>query len=121
MSEYGEQFDDLLRRWMVIEDEHDRHHPDRGDCGGVGGCSMMFAAVGLQQEAIDALNEWRAARNGGEKTPHSDQDESPAVFVDGGGDSWTRHPDGYYYLYSAPGRAPGWTLVRIREEYGPQQ
>jgi hypothetical protein len=59
MSEYGATFDRLARRWAVVENEHDRHHPDRGQCGGVGGCSMMFAAVGLQDEMIDALGEWR--------------------------------------------------------------
>ena len=56
---YGAEFDRLAARWAAIEDEHDRHHPDRGDCGGVGGCSMMFAAVGLQQEMMEALTAWR--------------------------------------------------------------
>lgn len=59
MSEYGTEFDRLTRRWAVIENEHDRHHPDRDQCGGVGGCSMMFAAVGLEHEMVDALEEWR--------------------------------------------------------------
>lgn len=59
MSAYGAKFDGLAQRWAVIENEHDRHHPDRNECGGVGGCSMMFAATGLEQEMIDALEEWR--------------------------------------------------------------
>jgi hypothetical protein len=59
VSAYGAEFDRLAERWAVIENEHDRHHPDRNECGGVGGCSMMFAAVGLQHEMVDALKEWR--------------------------------------------------------------
>jgi hypothetical protein len=59
MSEYGAEFDRLVNRWKVIENEHDRDHPDRGQCGGVGGCSMMHAAVRLEQEMIDSLIEWR--------------------------------------------------------------
>lgn len=59
MSEYGIAFDRLAGRWAILEAEHDRHHPDRGECGGVGGCSMMFAAVGLKQEMIEELEIWR--------------------------------------------------------------
>jgi dihydroxyacid dehydratase/phosphogluconate dehydratase len=59
MSEYGAQFDCLAKRWQAIENEHDRHHPDRSKCGGVGSCSMMYAAVGLEQEMVEALGEWR--------------------------------------------------------------
>jgi len=58
-STYGFDFDRLAARWAHLENEHDRHHPDRSKCGGVGGCSMMFAAVGLEQEMISALSEWR--------------------------------------------------------------
>lgn len=61
MSEYGATFDALAERWRVIEGEHDRIHPDRNDCGGVGGCSMMRAAVDREHEMIEALNEWRAS------------------------------------------------------------
>ncbi len=59
MSVYGAEFDQLAERWRVVENEHDRHHPDRGRCGGVGGCSMMLAANQLESEMIDALGEWR--------------------------------------------------------------
>lgn len=59
MSVYGVEFDRLALRWACIENEHDQLHPDRNECGGVGGCSMMFVAVGLAQEMIDALGEWR--------------------------------------------------------------
>jgi hypothetical protein len=59
MSQYGAQFDRLAERWAVIEGWHDRQHPDRNECGGVGGCSMMAAKVELQHEMIEALEEWR--------------------------------------------------------------
>lgn len=59
---YGPTFDALVRRWAVIENEHDKHHPDRGECGGVGGCSMMFAAHQLEDEIIEALDAWRTRR-----------------------------------------------------------
>jgi hypothetical protein len=56
---YGAQFDRLAERWAVIENEHDKQHPDRSRCGGVGGCSMMAAAVDLEHAMIEALEEWR--------------------------------------------------------------
>jgi hypothetical protein len=59
MSEYGAQFDRLAQRWAVVENEHDKIHADRDRCGGVGGCTMMHTAVRLEQEMIDALEEWR--------------------------------------------------------------
>lgn len=62
MSEYGVVFDQLAEEWRVIENAHDREHPDRRLCGGVGGCSMMFTAVGLEHDMIDALEEWRRSK-----------------------------------------------------------
>lgn len=59
-SQYGAEFDRKAERWAALENEHDRQHPDRAECGGVGGCSMMYAAVTLEQEMIEALNDWRA-------------------------------------------------------------
>lgn len=59
MSEYGAEFDRLAERWRVIENEHDRDHPNRSQCGGVGGCSIMFASVRLEQEMIEQLETWR--------------------------------------------------------------
>lgn len=56
---YGAQFDAKAETWRVIENEHDREHPDRGECGGVGACSMMFAAHVLAEEMLDALVKWR--------------------------------------------------------------
>lgn len=61
-SHYGREFDQLANRWAALENEHDRVHPDRNECGGVGGCSMMFAAVGLEHEMVDALTVWRIER-----------------------------------------------------------
>lgn len=63
MSEYGASFDRLARRWAVIENEHDREHPDRAECGGVGRCSMMFAASTLEHEMVEALSKWRVQAN----------------------------------------------------------
>lgn len=59
MSVYGTEFDRLADTWATIENVHDKHHPDRSECGGVGGCSMMAAAVDLEHEMIDQLNAWR--------------------------------------------------------------
>lgn len=59
MSTYGAEFDRLAEVWSVLESEHDRHHPDRNECGGVGGCTMMRAAVDLEHDMIDALEAWR--------------------------------------------------------------
>lgn len=59
MSEYGAAFDRSALTWSVIEGQHDKMHPDRNECGGVGGCSMMAAAVDLEHNMIIALNQWR--------------------------------------------------------------
>lgn len=61
MSEYGREFDQLANRWAALESEHDLQHPDRGRCGGVGACSMMFAASGLESKMIEVLEEWRTS------------------------------------------------------------
>lgn len=59
MSQYGSEFDRRAEMWRVIENRHDLQHPDRSECGGVGGCSMMAAAYDLKEEMIDALKGWR--------------------------------------------------------------
>ena len=59
MSEYGAAFDGAAETWRVIENEHDKQHPDRGECGGVGACTMMRAAVDLEHRMIDQLEIWR--------------------------------------------------------------
>jgi hypothetical protein len=58
-SAYGPEFDDAAHRWAIIENEHDRQHPNRSQCVGVGGCSMMAAAVDIEHEMIDELKQWR--------------------------------------------------------------
>lgn len=58
-SAYGAAFDSAVHRWSVIENAHDKQHPDRSQCRGVGACSMMAAAVDLEHEMVDALDEWR--------------------------------------------------------------
>lgn len=58
-SLYGAQFDELAARWREAENEHDRYHPDRSRCGGVGSCPMMARAVDLEHEMVEALEAWR--------------------------------------------------------------
>jgi hypothetical protein len=60
MSRYGAEFDRLADTWATIEKEHDKQHPDRSECGGLGGCSMMAAAFDLRQQMIDQLEAWRS-------------------------------------------------------------
>lgn len=62
VSRYGMRFDGLAERWANLEREHDAIHPDRNDCGGVGGCSMMLAAYEIRSEMIEALKVWRRNR-----------------------------------------------------------
>ena len=59
MSQYGAEFDLKAETWRVIENEHDRYHPDRSQCGGVGACTMMRAAHDLETEMMAALESWR--------------------------------------------------------------
>lgn len=58
-STYGRKFDSLAHWWAIVENLHDEEHPDRDDCGGVGGCTAMRIAVRLEQQMIDTLEEWR--------------------------------------------------------------
>lgn len=58
-SRYGADFDALASRWSGLEREHDIEHPDRSECGGVGGCSMMARAHDLMEEMKDSLTAWR--------------------------------------------------------------
>jgi hypothetical protein len=59
VSVYGNDFDQLAQEWAVIENAHDREHPDRGECGGVGACTMMRVAHILEGQMVEALEEWR--------------------------------------------------------------
>lgn len=56
---YGAIFERMTERWAVIENEHDKIHPDRNDCGGVGGCTMMRAARDLMNDMESELIIWR--------------------------------------------------------------
>lgn len=85
-SRYGEAFDALVERWRAIENEHDLYHPDRSQCGGVGGCTMMRAAVDREHEMLDALHERRRAAAEAELcTPEHrlDHDHTPSCGVVG--------------------------------------
>lgn len=64
-SRYGIEFDQLADRWKALEYEHDQEHPDRNECGGIGGCSMMAAAHGLETQMVDQLENWRLAGTAG--------------------------------------------------------
>ncbi len=65
-SRYGADFDRLADTWAVLENEHDKMHPDRDVCGGVGGCSLMAAAYDLaEQMRLGALVSWRRGETGG--------------------------------------------------------
>lgn len=75
-SEYGHTFDNMAHEWAVIENHHDEIHPDRNECGGVGGCSLMLAAAQLEQQMVGALDAWRTGTiqrrpmsNEGRRTP----------------------------------------------------
>lgn len=59
-SRYGSAFDRLADRWRALETEHDQIHPDRDRCGGVGGCSLMYAAHDLETQMQEQLEDWRA-------------------------------------------------------------
>jgi hypothetical protein len=58
-SIYGNRFDQLAQRWAILENEHDREHPDRNQCGGVGSCTMMRAAHTLETDLVELLTHWR--------------------------------------------------------------
>lgn len=58
-SRYGKRFDERADEWARLENAHDLMHPNRSDCGGVGGCPMMMAAVENEQSLIHWLEEWR--------------------------------------------------------------
>lgn len=58
----GVEFDRVVEEWAAVEDAHDRIHPDRDDCGGVGGCTMMRAGHDAEKKIMDALEEWRERR-----------------------------------------------------------
>lgn len=41
---------------------HDAVHPDRNDCGGVGGCAIMRAEFDTREAVVDSIEH--AARHG---------------------------------------------------------
>lgn len=58
-SRYGARFDEMADERARLENDHDKMHPDRGDCGGVGGCPMMRQAVDHEQHLVELLEKWR--------------------------------------------------------------
>lgn len=64
-SRYGAAFDRLADTWATLENEHDKQHPNRDECGGVGACPMMAAAYDLEQDMVkDVLKSWRRGETG---------------------------------------------------------
>lgn len=58
-SRYGAKFDEWADEWAGLENDHDRMHPDRSACGGVGRCPMMREAVDIEHRLMDLLGQWR--------------------------------------------------------------
>jgi ferredoxin len=120
VSEYGDEFDRRVETWRVIEAEHDKEHPDRSECDGVGSCSMLAAGFRLRQEMIEALERWRT----GSKV--AAPNDEPAEFRDRDGDLWRRYEvsrDGRWVgLYRFKCRdetyVEGWTLDRVKDAFG---
>lgn len=51
-----------FRQYADVVRGHDAVHPDRNDCGGVGGCALMRAEHDAQEAITDRLEH--AARRG---------------------------------------------------------
>jgi hypothetical protein len=51
-----------LRDHTNVVRAHDTVHPDRSDCGGLGGCALLRAEYDTRQELTDTLTD--AARKG---------------------------------------------------------
>jgi hypothetical protein len=58
----AENVTEFLRQHRDVVRGHDAVHPDRNDCGGVGGCALMRAEHDAETRIVDALVE--AARRG---------------------------------------------------------
>lgn len=58
----AETLTEHLRQYADVVIGHDAVHPDRNDCGGVGGCALMRAEHDAQEEVTDAVD--RAVRRG---------------------------------------------------------
>ena len=50
-----DRLNDDIRRHREVVVGHDSVHPDRGDCGGVGGCALMMTEYETEQAVIDQL------------------------------------------------------------------
>lgn len=57
MSKLSEMTLDAIRRHADVVRGHDAVHPDRNDCGGVGGCNLMRAEHDAEVEVIGRLVE----------------------------------------------------------------
>lgn len=55
MSKRNEHLLETIRQHADVVVGHDAVHPDRNDCGGVGGCGLMRAEHDAEVEIIDVL------------------------------------------------------------------
>lgn len=69
-SRYGAHFDNLAGEWARLENDHDKMHPNRSMCGGVGSCPMMREAHDIERTLIDLLNDWRKLPTASEPHRH---------------------------------------------------
>ena len=100
MSQYGETFDRIASEWRTIENAHDREHPDRDQCGGVGGCTMMRVAHGLEQNMMDALEDWRKGASDPGVDYRADSDRLAGLIgrLVRLADEWEKGPNSAYRL-----------------------
>lgn len=60
-----EHRDDAIRQHADVVRGHDAVHPNRSDCGGMGGCALMRAEHEAEQEVIRLLVAAARRRPGG--------------------------------------------------------
>lgn len=58
----SERLTDAIRQRTDVVRGHDAVHPNRNDCGGIGGCALMRAEHDAEEEVNDILD--RCARGG---------------------------------------------------------
>lgn len=56
MKDYtAENLTERIRQHADIVRGHDAVHPDRNECGGVGGCGLLRAEADAEEQVIEAL------------------------------------------------------------------
>lgn len=54
-SIFTDRLNEDMRQHADVVRGHDAVHPDRNDCGGVGGCALMRAEVATERDVLAAL------------------------------------------------------------------